>query len=225
MELTNLNHCTSLIPSSWEWASLVLHPYDITNLELGKGTGVLRPLAEFCLASGSHSGFPVVQQLIPVWMEMELAREDRDEILDRPGEYCHGRGDLCDGVWGVAIGEYGSLEAVAVKFSIVRRVACKGTLYGLDTDFRAGIAMRVGDRAEPVVNTPVNQELFGSRRCKFRAAICGEVVRDAKSDEDGPEVRNEASGAVGRTFDDGPSRKAVDDNHIGVALVVKAVGA
>ena len=87
--------------------------------------------------------------------------------------------------------------------------------------------MRVGDRAEPVVNTPVYQELFGSRRCKFRAAICGEVVRarDAKSDEDGPEVRNEASGAVGRTFDDGPSRKAVDDNHIGVALVVKVVSA
>ena len=74
MELTNLNHCTSLIPSSWEWASLVLHLYDIANLELGEGTGVLRPLAEFCLASGSHSGFPVVQQSIPVWMEMELAR-------------------------------------------------------------------------------------------------------------------------------------------------------
>ena len=62
------------------------------------------------------------------------------------------------------------------------------------------------------------QELLGNRRRKFRAAICGEVVRDAKSDEDGPD---EASGTVGRTFDDGPSRKAVDDNHIGVALVVK----
>ena len=59
-------------------------------------------------------------------------------------------------------------------------------------------------RAELVVNTPVSQELLGSRRRKFRAAICGEVIRDAKSDEDGPEVRNEASGAVGRTFDDGP---------------------
>ena len=34
---------------------------------------------------------------------MELAREDRDEILDRSGEYYHGRGNLCDGV---AIGEY-----------------------------------------------------------------------------------------------------------------------
>lgn len=147
MELTNLNHGTSLIPTSWEWASLVLHPYEIANLELGEGTGVFRPLAEFCLASGSHSGFPVVQQSIPVWMEMELAREDRDEILDRSGEYCYGRGDLCDGVWGVAIGEYGSLEAVAVKFAIVQRVTGKGTLYGLDTDFRTGIAVWVGDRA------------------------------------------------------------------------------
>jgi hypothetical protein len=96
-----------------------VYPYDIANLELGKGTGVLRPFAKFSIASGSHSGFPVVQQSIPVWMEMELAREDRDEILHRSGKYCHGRGDLCDGVWGVAIGEYGSLEAVAAKFAIV----------------------------------------------------------------------------------------------------------
>ena len=49
---------------------------------------------------------------------MELAREDRDEILDRSGEYGYGRSDIYDGVWGVAIGEYGSLEAVAVKFAI-----------------------------------------------------------------------------------------------------------
>jgi hypothetical protein len=59
-------------------------------------------------------------------MEMELAREDRDEILHRSGEYYHGRGDLCDGVWGVAIVEYGSLEAVTVKFAIVRRVGHPG---------------------------------------------------------------------------------------------------
>ncbi len=76
-----------------------------------------------------------------------------------------------------------------------------------------------------MVNTPVSHELLGSRRRKFRAAICGEVVWDAKSDEDGPEVGDETSGAVGRKFDGGPSRKAVDYHHIGVALVVKVVDA
>jgi hypothetical protein len=60
MELTNVDYGTSLIPSLWEWASLVMHPYDIANLELGEGAGVLRPFAEFCLASGSHGNFPVI---------------------------------------------------------------------------------------------------------------------------------------------------------------------
>ena len=78
---------------------------------------------------------------------MELAREDRDEVLDRSCENCYGRGDLSDGVWSVAIGEHGSLEAVAVQVAIVRRVAGKGVLHGLDADLRTGIAVWVCDGA------------------------------------------------------------------------------
>ena len=108
---------------------------------------------------------------------------DRDEVPDGVTEDAGCWRLLGCWVGRVAVLKECSFKCIDVEVAIGAHVTRDQPLDGFNGDLGMTVAMWEGDRAEPVMYSPVCQEALGSVCCELRPTIGCQFVRDSECSE------------------------------------------